>query len=171
MNRTAKKTTRQIALIAVLIAMEVVLSRFLSFSVWNLKLGLSFIPVMLAAYLVGPVGGLIVGGMSDFIGAVLFPIGTYFPGFTVTAALTGLIFGLFIYKNCNIIKIVLSVVITQVVCGLILNTWCISFLYSSPYMPLFVTRLAQVGVMSVLEIVFGELIFDRIKVLDKIKLT
>lgn len=171
MKKLSKITTKQLALLAVLIAVEVVLSRFLSISLWNLKIGFSFVPVMLAAYLLGPVGGLLVGGLGDFIGAILFPIGAYFPGFTVTAAITGLIFGLLLYKKCNLPRILISVFSTQIICGLLINTWCISYLYGSAYWPLFVTRLAQVGVMIVLEVAFAELALDRVKILKKIKLS
>ena len=73
---------------AALIAAAIVLSRFLSINAWNLKIGFTFVPVFLAAYLYGPLGGAIVGGIADFLGATLFPIGAYFPGFTLTCVLT-----------------------------------------------------------------------------------
>ena len=163
------KTTKQITLIALFTAIEIVLSRLLSFSVWNMKIGVSFVSVMLAAYLIGPVGGLIVGGLSDFLGAILFPIGPYFPGFTATAALTGLVFGLCFYKGINLPKIIIAVVSTQLVCGLLLNSLFVSILYHSPFSVLIVTRLPQVGIMIVLEFVFAEFVLAKFKMLNKIK--
>jgi len=164
------KTTKQITLLALFTAIEIVISRFLSFSVWNMKIGLAFIPVMLAAYLVGPVGGLIVGGLSDFLGAILFPIGAYFPGFTATAALTGLVFGLCFYKKINLPRIILAVVSTQLVCGLLLNSWFISVLYGSPFTGLLVTRLPQIGIMIAVEFLFAQFVLSKFKVLNKIKI-
>ena len=41
---------------AALIAAAIVLSRFLSINVWNLKIGFTFVPVFIAAYLYGPIG-------------------------------------------------------------------------------------------------------------------
>ena len=79
--------TKNLALIALLIALNVVLSRFLSFNVWNLKIGFTFVSLIFAAYFTGPVGAAIVGGAGDLIGALMFPIGAYFPGFTLTAVL------------------------------------------------------------------------------------
>ena len=38
---------------AALIAAAIVLSRFLSINAWNLKIGFTFVPVFLAAYLYG----------------------------------------------------------------------------------------------------------------------
>ena len=43
--------TESLAVIAMLIAANVVLSRFLSFNVWNLKIGFTFVTVVFAAYL------------------------------------------------------------------------------------------------------------------------
>ena len=37
--------------------MEIVLSRFLSLSAWNVKIGFSFVPIALAAILYGPMAG------------------------------------------------------------------------------------------------------------------
>jgi len=88
--------TRTLVTLAILVAMEIVLSRFLSISAWNTKIGFSFIPVAVAAMLYGPVAGGMVGALGDFVGAVLFPIGAYFPGFTLTNILVGLTCGLFL---------------------------------------------------------------------------
>ncbi len=138
--------------IALLTAIEIVLSRFLSISLWNLKLGLSFIPVILAARLYGPIGAAAVAGLGDLLGALFFPIGAYFPGFTVSAAITGLIFGLFLKKSAKPLNVVLSVLITQIFCSLIVNTICISVLYGSPFWPLLLTRCVQTVIMIILEI-------------------
>lgn len=170
MKQKKKNFTRQLCVLALLTAAAVVLSRFVPvINLWNTKIDFSFAAVMLAACIAGPLGGMAVGGLADFIGAVLFPIGTYFPGFTVTAALTGLVFGLLLYKKCNPLRIVIAVVSTQLVCSLLLNTLFISILYTKAFTALLATRLVQFAVMSVVEIAFAELALDRTKVLKKIK--
>ena len=73
-------SVQKLVVLGVLIAMEVVLSRFVSISTWNMKIGFAFIPVAAAAILLGPVEAAVCGGMADFLGATLFPIGAYFPG-------------------------------------------------------------------------------------------
>lgn len=165
-----KNMIRQIAVLSILLAMEIVLSRFLSFSVWNMKIGLSFVPLMLAAYLYGPVGGILVGGLGDLIGALAFPIGPYFPGFTATAALSGLVFGFALYKKCSFPRILISVLFTQLVNGLLVNTYWISVLYGSAFDKLLISRIPQTAIMIVLEIVFAELIFVKFDLLKKLKL-
>ena len=44
-------TAKSITNLALLTALEIVLSRFLSFSVWNVKIGFSFVPIAVAAML------------------------------------------------------------------------------------------------------------------------
>ena len=156
-DTVTEKNTRggvhALALMAILIAAEIVLSRFLSFSVWNMKIGFAFLPVAIAAMTLGPVRAGVVGGVADFLGAALFPIGAYFPGFTLTAFLTGLVFGAFLYKGATFARILGAVGVQQLLLGLLLNTLWISVLYGSPYGPLLVTRLTQCAVMIPVELV------------------
>ena len=172
MNNVNKKNlTKQLCALALLIAVGVVLGRLVPvLSVWNTKIEFSFVAVMLAACIAGPVGGLVTGALIDFIGAILLPTGPYFPGFTATAALTGLVFGLLLYKKCNLGRIVIAVLSTQIVCGFLLNTLFISILYTKAFTALLVTRAVQVVVMSVIEIIFAELVLDRAKLVQRIKL-
>ena len=137
----AVMNTKMLVTLALLIAMEIVLNRFLSINAWNLKIGFSFVPVVLAAMLFGPIHAAIVGGVGDLVGALLFPIGAYFPGFTLTAALMGLVWGLFLHKKHSLTNTVISVAINQLILGLFLNTYWISVLYGSAYWPLFDTRI------------------------------
>ena len=174
MNKINKKNvTKQLCALALLIAVGVVLGRLVPvLSVWNTKIEFSFVAVMLAACIAGPIGGMVTGALIDFIGAILLPMptGPYFPGFTATAALTGLVFGLLLYKKCNIGRIVIAVLSTQLVCGFLLNTLFISILYTKAFTVLLATRAIQVVVMSVIEIVFAELVLDRAKLVQRIKL-
>ena len=45
--------TRTLTMAALLTALEIVLSRFLSISAWNTKIGFAFVPVAIAALLLG----------------------------------------------------------------------------------------------------------------------
>ncbi len=144
---------RTLATLGVLLAMEIVLSRFLSISAWNVKIGFSFVPVVLAAMLYGALPAAAVAALGDFLGAWLFPIGPYFPGFTLTAFLTGLTFGLLLRGERSVRNTVLAVAIVQLALGLGLNTLWISLLYGSPFAPLLATRSVQCAILSVVQFV------------------
>lgn len=147
-----KPNTKMMVTMSVLLATEIVLTRFVSFSTWNTRIGFGFVPIVLTALLFGMVPAAIVAALGDFLGAVLFPIGPYFPGFTLTAALTGLTFGFFLHKKSSIVNTVIAVGIVQFVLGLLLNTWWIHVLYSSPFAALLATRVVQAVLLSVVQI-------------------
>ena len=151
--KSKKLTTRTLLIMASLIALTIILSRFLSFSVWNMKIGLDFIPIAVAALIFGPLEAGIVAALSDFLGAILFPIGPYFPGFTCTAFLVGIIYGVFLHSDRRWFSILCAVLAHQIACSQFLNTLWISILYSSPYWPIFVTRLLQTVIMSSVEFI------------------
>lgn len=88
--------TKNMTTIGLLVGISVVLTRFLGVMVpfagiQALRLSLGSIPVMLSGILLGPAAGALTGALADLIGAILFPIGPYFPGFTLSAAMSGLI--------------------------------------------------------------------------------
>lgn len=161
-----KLSTKALTLMGLLIALEIVLSRFLSFSVWNMKIGFAFVPVVIAAILLGPLPAAMVAALADFVGALLFPIGAYFPGFTFTAFLMGLCYGFFLHTRQNLPRIVLSVAVHQLVLSLLLNTLWISVLYGSPFGPLLVTRLFSCAVLTAVQLAVIPLI---VKILPHLK--
>ncbi len=165
--------TKNLALMSLLVAANVVFSRFLSINTFNIKIGFTFLTVMLAAYLFGPVGSMIVGGLGDVIGALLFPIAPFFPGFTLTAVITGLLYSFFINKKTSFIKITAGVIVTELLCSGLMNTFWISYMYGSDFKALFITRLTtQIIAMTVVEIVAAELIFGKKMAVERIaKLT
>ena len=79
--------TKTLVTTALLTALEIVLSRFLSIQTQVTKIGFAFVPVVLAAVLLGPLEAGITAALGDFLGAMLFPTGPFFPGFTLTAFL------------------------------------------------------------------------------------
>lgn len=146
-----KVNARYISMIGVLVAIEIVLARF-TIHTWNLKIGFSFIPVVVAAIVYGPIAAGLVGAMGDVISAILFPVGAFFPGFTLTAFLTGIVFGIFLKKKQTIWNVAVSVLIVQMGIGQVINTFFISILYGSPFMALFATRIYQTLAMTVIQI-------------------
>ena len=84
-----KSNTGRLAKIALLIALQIVFTRFFSVTMPVLRIGFGFLPVAVTSILYGPVWGGIAAAMADVIGMMLFPSGTYFPGFPLSAMLSG----------------------------------------------------------------------------------
>lgn len=153
MKMTQKITTQKLVLTAFLVAMYVVINRFLSLTTWDVKIGFSFIPVVIGAILLGPIYGGVVGGLGDFIGAILFPFGPYFPGYTATAFLMGWWYGVILKKEQNMKNILIAIIPAEIVCSLILNTLWTALVYGTSYIGLFSTRILQFALMSLVKIV------------------
>lgn len=159
-NRENLETkTSPLVMMGLFISLEIVLSRFVSISAWNIKIGFAFIPLVIAAIKLGPIKAGIVGALADFLGAILFPIGPYFPGFTLTSFLNGVTFGVCLHKmHTSFSRILIAVAIKQFIFSLILNTLWISILYGTPYKALFITRIIQCIIIAPVEVITINLI-------------
>ncbi len=153
MQKTNQITTQKLVMTALLVAIYVVLSRFLSIPSWDFKIGFSFLPVVIGALVLGPIYGGLIGGLGDLVGAILFPIGAYFPGYTATAFLMGWLYGMILKEEQSKKRIVIAVVIPELICSLLLNTLWISITYGASFTALFATRSIQFAVMSVVKII------------------
>lgn len=144
---------KKVILSGILLALLIVLNRFISIKTPLLVISFSFVPIMMAAIWLGPKYSTIIAALGDFIGAILFPFGTYFPGFTVSAGLTGLIYGIFLYKKpeneMSDKKFILRLIISNLlVLGLVeifvVSIW-LNVLYGKAYFVVVSSRvLAQV---------------------------
>ncbi len=166
MSKTKNSQEKLLTLcgIAILCAMQVVLARWLVIPIsTSLRISFSFIPVVIAARRFGVLGSVLVYGLGDLIGAFLFPTtGGYLPGFTVTAAVSGLIFGLFLQKKGGPLRIILSVAASQVICSLLMNSLWLHYYYGMQLGPLIASRAVQCLVVGAVEIVFMMLFLEKI---------
>ena len=138
------KDVRVLTGAAMLLAVAVILSFFKISLTEVMEIRFSNIPVAVAGMLFGPGVGGVVGALSDLLGYVVRPTGPYFPGFTLSAALSGVIFGLLLGRNkISPARVVLACVIYQVAIGLLLTSLWLHILYGAPFWTLVVTRLPK----------------------------
>ena len=156
-------STKMLATLSILVAMEVIIARFGTIRpTESIKISLDFIPIVIAAILYGPVPAVIMSILADVLGAFLFPVGPFFPGFTLTAAVTGLIYGLLLHKSQSMPRVVCAVVLQQLVCSMVINTFWLHVLYGLPYLPTMAARLVQCAVVTAMQIVVIPLIAKTI---------
>lgn len=112
------KNINSLAGIAMLLALRVVLGFFANTTLamfgGTIKISGAFLPIAAAGVIFGPVPAALVGGLGDIISFLISPTGFYFPGVTINGILTGLIYGLFFYKN--------SITIRKTIAAWFLNT-------------------------------------------------
>lgn len=148
-----KFNTRRLVQTALLIALEIILSRFFSIATPIVKIGFAFLPLALIAILYGPVYAGIAAALADFLGAVLFPIGAFFPGFTLTAFLTGVTYGLFLYKRPQTLpRIICCMLVITLFLHLGLNTFWVWMISGKAIMIILPTRLVQSAIMLPIQV-------------------
>ncbi len=148
--------------VAILIAIEVVLSRFCSIATPIVKIGFGFIPIAIAGMLYGPLWAGTVAGLGDFIGAILFPIGAYFPGFTLTAALSGMVYGSLLHNHKSWGRIIAAVLIISLGLHLCLDTLWLQMITGKGYMVLLPVRVLKSVIMAPMQVVIIRFISTKL---------
>ena len=140
--------TQNLITIAFLIALEIVLTRFVSINTSFLRIGFGFLPIAVCGILYGPLAAGFAYAFGDLLGGFLFPSGPFFPGFTLSAFLTGLIYG-YILHNHKITfgRTFFACSIVMLGVNLVLGTCWISILYGKSFMVLLPARIFKELVM------------------------
>lgn len=139
----------------VLVALQIVMGNLLQITLIGKQLNFGFLPIAVAAYLLGPVGALLVAVMGDVLGTLLFQSG-YFFGFTVSEAVVGLIYGLLMYPQS--LKI-MDRVVSKPSLSLAVRAIAASVLSSLAYMFLNPLWLSMIGTKTYWVLFFSRLPF------------
>ena len=163
----SKFSTRHIVIMGILIAMNIVFTRLLSIQTTTIRIGFGFIPIAVAGMLLGPIPAGLVAVLGDIIGMFINATGAFHPGISLNAFLTGLVFGLFLYKNQKIWRVVGAVAVNQGILSLFLQTYWLYGLYKmsgfDAYKALMISRIPQTLIVSAAQIVTIPLIAQLIK--------
>ena len=117
------KRPRVLALAGMLLALQVVLAMFSVPLGPTLRISFGFLPMGISGALLGPVPCILQAVLADFLGMVVKPMGSYFPGYTLTAALNGLFYSLVLYgAKPSWQRSVLVKILTNVLLHIFLNT-------------------------------------------------
>ncbi|MFR2149835.1 MAG: folate family ECF transporter S component [Christensenellales bacterium] len=125
------RRTQTLTTVGLFLAIQMVLSSYGTIQVNDsLKISLAHLALAPTAMLFGPVAAALQGAMSDILGFLLKPTGPYFPGFTISAALGGVIYGLFLFESDRKLwQIVLARAVIMVLVNIMLNTLFLTMLY------------------------------------------
>lgn len=131
MKTSRQMATEKLTMLALLVALQVVLGNLLQIPLIGKQFSFGFLPVAAAGAMLGVPSGLIVGALGDLIGAHLFPAGAYFPGFTLTSALVGVLYALPLHgRKPAWLRVILAIALATVL-NLFMNSWWLSILYTS----------------------------------------
>lgn len=152
-TKTSPLNLQLLVRVAVFIAMDVLLMNYLGIHTQFFKIGFSFVPIALCGMLYGAKWGTVCAGVGDLLNCFLGPSGWY-PPLTLSACLNGFLYGALLKgRSDSMPAIVAAVCLFQFGISLLLNTWFLSMLYSTPYMELLLARIPQVLVMLPVQII------------------
>ena len=152
---------KKIILAALLLAMQIVLARFLSIKTPIVTISFSFVPAILCAIWLGPKWSILISVLADLIGATLFPFGSFFIGYTITTAVAAAIYGALLYKKEEntysdkqfILRMIVAVVLVTVIANMGLNTLWLSITTGKAFMVLMASRIVKELVMVPIKII------------------
>ena len=161
------KDVRVLTTAAMLAAIAVILG-FFKIPISNLiELRFQSFPIAISGALFGPAIGAITGVISDVGGYIAKPTGAFFPGFTVSAAITGIIFGILLRTNQKgkalLARVALAMGINTLVIGIVLNSLWLSMLYGNPFPVTMAARLPKELIMFPINTLILYVIMEPVK--------
>ena len=147
------KRVGSLVILALMIGLNIVLSRFVSIKAMNFKISFTFLTIVLSAYFYGYYGAIMVALFGDLLGALLFPIGPYNPLLTLTSIMCAVVYAYFFYKkDLSNKNIILACLINRFIISLFINTTIISLMYNLSFKATFITLIYSSTVMFVVEV-------------------
>lgn len=148
---------------AIFIALNIIFTHIFAIQTPFIRISFGFLPVAIFAILFGPVRGAITAAIADILGCLIFSPGLFFPGFTVSAFLSGMIYGAFLYnKQFSIQRIVLASLAVFIFVDLFMNTFWLTLLYHKAAPTFLVTRLIKCSIMLPIQVMTIYVVYARI---------
>lgn len=149
-----KMDAKRVCTIGLLITITFVLSAISGYlRIGNIsKLSISFVSVFISACIFGPVTGGIVGAAADIISCFVNPVGAFLPQLTAVEFLYGFIYGFLFYKmESKLYYLNVAICdIAQFAVNMLLKTFILSSVYTTPFGAMFVSRLPMCAVQFVI---------------------
>ena len=124
-------TTKEVSLLGMLIALNIIMAEVCKITILPriLELSLGFVPLALSGMLFGLVPTVTLAVVADIIGALLFNAGNFYFGYTLTAFMTGLFYGIFLHKKeLPTLRIVICQLLVSLICYAFLNSlWALNW--------------------------------------------
>lgn len=117
------KRPQTLAICSMMIAINVILGYFtLNFSSY-LRIGFGFVTLPVVTMLFGPIAGCITGILQDVVSFILKPTGGYLFTLTLNVGISGMIYGVMLYKRkITFARVFITKLIIIVVVNIILNS-------------------------------------------------
>lgn len=161
--RAQLKNVRMLTLAGIITAASIVLESFPIYLLGtSLKIYFSFLVISLGCYVYGPAVGILVGFANDTLGFLISGFGEpYFPGYLITAMLSGLIYGTLLYRQrITVLRLVVVRLVINYGSNVLLGSVWKAMLYGKGYYYYFTTGLVKNTTMLPIEVLLMVLMFQ-----------
>lgn len=161
------KKLNTLVITALLIAIGIILGQFSVQITETMKIGVSFVATQMTATLFGPVVGGIMGGVADILKFIIKPTGPFLIGYTISAIIGPVIYGIMLYKKpITLWRILLSKTVVAILVNLLLGTYWSYLYFGAAFWASIPAKLIQ----QVIQVPIQSIIFYMVmKALEKAK--
>ena len=168
-NYKSQSTARSVAVLGIFTALAVVSSLWLTVRVGEfIKISPVFLVVALAGNMYGVLGAVTVAFISDLLQALMAGLG-FSPLISAVNVFCAVVFGVALKNSKKTSRIVVSVLVTQIIGGLVLNTLALHLYFGMPLVPMVYWRALQCGVLIVAQTFVLWLVFSVLDIPSKLK--
>lgn len=155
------KNTRMWILAALITAIRIALKSVRIPIMENLYITMGFLPNALGSLIYGPILAILSAIVSDTLGALLFPVGAYFPPFALVEIMGSLIFALFLYRApITIWRVAASKLCVNIICNILLTPIFLSWMGGTALALLSTPRIIKNMVLFPVEAILLTLLID-----------
>ena len=151
--------TKKLVIMGVAVALILVIPKLIIpisvFGFSTVKIGFGFIITFLVATQLGPLSGGLVAAIANVLFAFLFPVRPYFPGFTLTSFIAGIIVGCLMKffskfsKNENSLLVCfISILLARLFSALLNTVWLWLIFFKTSFILILFSRLASDGLTA-----------------------
>jgi ECF transporter S component (folate family) len=167
MNERISGKVKLLCMCAVIIALDVLFTRvFVILAGPSLRFDIQTPVDAIGGYMLGPIWADVALVASDILTGNIY--GTFFIGFTLSAALRGFYFGYLLHKkNVSPLKFAIIVGVAFILIDVLLTNFWLSIMYGSPYIPLLISRLPGKSILLVGDVIIAFFLSRYLKHFDK----
>jgi len=156
--------TKSLVTAAIFIALNIIFTYIFAIQTPFIRVSFTFLPIAIFSMLFGPLRGGLVAAIADILGCFIFSPALFFPGFTLSAFMSGMIYGYFFYnKKITLSKIIIVNLIIFLFIVLTLNTLWFSILYHNAAQLFFLGRFLKCLILLPLQIAMIYAVYKPLK--------
>ncbi|MDO5291193.1 MAG: folate family ECF transporter S component [bacterium] len=158
------KSVKCLTACSMLMALSIILGYMSFYLTESIRISFTYVPIAIIGILYGPIVGACTAGAVDLLNFVIKPGGSFAPGITLCAILTGFIYGFFLYrKNFTLIRLSLTVLCNTFFVDFLLKSYVLACLYGTSFIGYLGIRLPVQLIMLVLNTLIIYLLVNALK--------